>query len=317
MQWLNYHHLQYFWMAAKERGISAAARKLHVTQPTVSGQIRELEQRCGGKLLVRKGNQLRMTPLGERVFSYADEIFSLGRELVASLEKPEHERPLQLVAGVVDALPKLVAYELLRPALTMPEPVYLRVTQGPLDQLLGSLSVHTLDVVLSDTPISPHFHVRAYNHPLGESDVGIFARPPLAQALRDGFPRSLTGQPFLLPARRTMLRRSLEYWFEQQDVSPNLIAEFDDSALLKAFAQEGLGAFAAPIIIADDLRETYHVELVGRCEGVHERYYALSVERRIKHPAVADIARSASRLIERARERPLASSAAQPDNPTH
>jgi len=299
---LNYHHLLYFWTAAKERGMSAAARKLNVTQPTVSGQIRELEQRCGGKLFDRRGKELRLTPLGERVFKYADEIFNLGQELVASLDKPTIDQPLRLVAGAAEALPKLVTYELLKPALELDDPVYLHVSEGPLDRLLGSLSVHEVDLVLSDTPISPHFHVRAFNHPLGESDVGIFAIPELAETLRDGFPGSLNGRPFLLPSRRTMLRRSIDYWFEQAGVTPRHVAEFDDSALLKAFAHTGLGAFAAPKIIEHDLLHAYGVELVGLCDGVTERYYAISVERRIQHPAIAAIARSASALLRRSHE---------------
>ncbi len=298
MKWLNYHHLLYFWTAARERGMSAAARTLHVTQPTVSGQVRELEQRLGGKLLVRTGNELQMTRLGERVFAYADEIFNLGRQLLESVEQPDRGESVPLAVGVVDAMPKLVAYELLEPALSLPEPIYLRVTEGPLDQLLGSLSTHKLDLVLSDAPISPHFHVRAFNHSLGESKVSIFAIPRLAEALREGFPGSLHGQPFLLPANGTMLRRSLEYWFEQVGVRPCFVAEFDDSALLKAFAHGGLGAFSAPTTIAKDLRQTYGVEPVGSCDGVTERYYAISVERRIKHPAVAAIARSAGAFLE-------------------
>ena len=304
MHWLNYHHLLYFWTAAKEKGMSAAARKLNVTQPTVSGQIRELESRCGGKLLVRRGNELHMTPLGERVFAYADEIFDIGQELMATLEQPEVTRPVAFVAGVVESLPKLVAYELLKPALAMDEAVFLRVSQGPLDRLLGDLSVHGVDLVLSDAPISPHFHVRAFNHPLGESPVGIFAEAEMAEALRDGFPRSLQGQPFLLPAPRTMLRRAIDYWFDQIDVKPAVVAEFDDSALLKAFAHEGLGAYAAPLVIEQDLAETYGSRLAGSCAGVSERYYAISVERRIQHPAVAAIARSAGKLLTGRRQAP-------------
>ena len=298
-QWLNYHHLLYFWTAAREGGMSAAARKLHVTQPTVSGQIRELEQRCGGKLLERKGNELHLTPLGNRVFAYADEIFSIGQELVASLERNDDERPVQLTVGVVDALPKLVAYELLKPAMEMQDPIELQVRQGPLDRLLGSLSIHKLDLVLSDSPIAPHMHVRAYNHPLGESGVSVFAHRDHADELREDFPRSLQGQPFLMPARQTMLRRSIDYWLDQAEVSPKIAAEFDDSALLKAFALGGLGSFAAPSVIEPDLAEAYGFVAVGECEGVTERYYAISVERRIQHPAVAAIARSASSLLRR------------------
>lgn len=299
MHWLNYHHLLYFWTAATEKGMSAAARKLGVTQPTVSGQVRELEDRCGGKLLERRGNELHLTALGERVFAYADEIFHLGRELMSAVEQPDEDRPARFAVGVVEALPKLVAYELLMPALSLAEPVTIHVSQGPLDRLLGSLSIHSIDLVLSDTPISPHFHVRAFNHPLGESDVGIFATPVIAARLKDEFPSSLEDEPFLLPAPRTMLRRSLEYWFEQTNLRPRFVAEFDDSALLKAFAHGGLGMFAAPVAIRRDLADAYGFELVGSCEGVQERFYAISVERRIQHPAVAAISRSASAMLRR------------------
>lgn len=300
-QWLNYHHLLYFWTTAKEGSMTAAARKLRVTQPTVSGQIRELEERCGGPLLDRRGRETRLTSLGEVVFSYADEIFNIGKELVAHLERPEVDRPVRLVVGVVDAMPKLVAYELLRPALQLQESVYLEVVQGSFDRLLASLSVHSVDVVLSDAPISPHFHVRAYNHPLGESEMAIYASKALAETYEGEFPHALDGKPFLIPARQTMLRRSLEYWFDREGISPRLVAEFDDSALLKAFAADGLGAFAAPSLVAEDLRHAYGVVEVGRCEGVRERYYAISVERRIKHPAVDAIARSAGATLDRPR----------------
>lgn len=297
MHWLNYNHLMYFWMTAREGSMSAAARQLHVTQPTVSGQVRELEDACGGKLLSRKGNRLELTALGHRVFGYADDIFGLGQELMASVHRPDREQPARLVVGVVDAMPKLVAHELLRPALGLPNPIYLEVRAGPLDRLLGNLSVHTVDLVLSDAPISPHFHVRAFNHPLGESPVEIFAAEPLASALRDGFPESLTDQPFLLPSRGTMLRRSLEHWFQANDIAPRFVAELDDSALLKAFAHDGLGAFAAPYFVDHDLAERYEVVSVGRASSLTERYYAISVERKIRHPAVAAITESASKVL--------------------
>lgn len=298
---LNYHHLLYFWTAAKEGSMSAAARRLHVTQPTVSGQIRELEERCGGPLLLRRRTGLRLTPLGQQVFGYAEDIFALGQELVATLEGEDPTKPARLVVGVVDALPKLVAYELLRPALRLGEPVYLEVRQAPLSRLLGELSVHAIDVVISDAPIAPHYHVRAYNHPLGDSDVGVFLQGPEVAEVSKDFPKSMDGRPFLLPGAHTMLRRSIEHWFDQAGVRPNYVAEFDDSGLLKAFAHEGLGAFAAPIAIESDLRSTYDAHCVGVCDGVSERYYAISVERRIQHHAVRAIAQSAGSLLRRSR----------------
>ncbi len=302
--WLNYHHLLYFWTAAKQGSISAAARHLRLTQPTVSGQIRELEARCGGDLLIRGRRGLWLTPLGQRVFSYAEDIFTLGEELAATLHSDDPTRPTKLVAGIVDALPKLVAYELLQPALSVPDPPYLEVRQASLARLLGDLSVHSVDVVISDAPIAPHYNVRAYDHPLGESAVGIFVPDADANALRKKFPASLQDRPFLLPAKNTMMRRSVEHWFGRHQVSPRFVAEFDDSALLKAFAHSGLGAFAAPMVAESDLRTAYQVEPIGVCDGVFERYYAISVERRIQHPSVLAIARSASALLGRGRRTP-------------
>jgi LysR family transcriptional regulator, transcriptional activator of nhaA len=297
MAWLNYHHLLYFWTTACEGTMSGAARKLRVTQPTVSGQIRELEERLGGALFERRGNALELTALGQQVFGYADEIFTLGEELMASIDGQTGRKVRRFAVGVVDPLPKLVVMQLLRPVLALPEPVQLAVRQGNLDTLLGELSTHALDMVLSDAPISPHLHVRAYNHVLGASPIGVFAIEPLAKRLRDGFPASLHDAPLIVPTTPGMLRRSLDYWLEQQRLAPRLVAEVEDSALLKAFARAGDGAVISPLVIEPQLRELYGLHRVGVCDGLDEHYYAISVERRIQHPAVAAVVAAAEGIM--------------------
>lgn len=293
MKWLNYHHLLYFWMTVKEGGVSAAARKLRLAQPTVSGQLRELESQLGAALFERDGRTLRITPIGRRIFEHADEIFALGEQImsVAAGGKGEHE--LRLVVGCADVMPKLVACRLVEPALQGPEPPLLVVRQGPVDRLLAELAVGAVDVVLADAPMSPAVRVRGYNHLLGESGIGVFAVEPLAQKLQDRFPRSLDGAPLLVPAQHTVLRRSIEAWLEANEVAPRIVGEFDDSALLKAFAHGGMGAFFAPLVIREGLASSYGARLVGTCASLHDRYYAISLERRITHPAVAAISAAA------------------------
>lgn len=295
--WLNYHHLLYFWTTAREGSMSAAARKLQVTQPTVSGQIRELEERFGGPLFERLGNSLQLTALGQQAFGYADEIFTLGEDLMAVIDGQGDRKARRFRVGVVDALPKLVVRLLLRPVLSLPEPVLLSVRQGGFEALLGELSTHALDMVLADSPISPHLHVRAYNHVLGSSPVGLFAAAPLARRLRDGFPTSLQGAPMLVPTAPGMLRRALDYWLDQHGLAPRVVAELEDSALLKMFAQAGEGAVISSLVVEAELREIYGLERVGVCEGLDEHFYAISVERRIQHPAVAAVVSAAAHSL--------------------
>ena len=297
MNWLNYHHLLYFWMTAREGGVGAAARKLRLTQPTVSGQLRELERNLGVSLFERDGGRLRLTPVGERVFEYADEIFALGDEILRIASGRSQAQSVHLVVGCADVLPKMVAFRLLEPAFRLEEPVHVVARQGRVEALLADLCVHALDLVLADAPIPAATRVRAFNHLLGESEVGFFASPSLAEILRPGFPRSLTGQPVLLPASHTMLRRSLDGWFAANAIAPRLVGEFDDSALLKVFARAGVGAFAAPSVVRDELLATYGVDYVGACAGVRERFYAITLERRIRNPAVAAISEAARTLL--------------------
>jgi LysR family transcriptional activator of nhaA len=293
MEWLNYHHLLYFWTVAQEGSVSRASERLRLAQPTVSGQVRALEESLGEKLFRRTGRRLELTEMGQHVYRYADEIFSLGRELQDSLKGRPTARPQKLVVGVADVVPKLIAYRLLEPALRMREQVRLVCHEDAPERLLGELSMHQLDVVLSDLPVGASASVRAYSHLLGECGVTVFASQRLAASLRRDFPRSLEGAPFLMPLESTTLRRSLQHWLETEEVRPQVVGEFKDSALLKVFGQAGVGLFPAPTAIEDEVCNQYGVEVVGRIEEVRERFYAITVERRLRHPAVVAISKAA------------------------
>jgi LysR family transcriptional activator of nhaA len=293
MEWLNYHHLLYFWTVAREGGLAAASARLRLAPPTLSGQIRALEEALGEKLFARSGRRLVPTEMGQIVLGYADEIFSLGRELLDTVKGRPTGRPARLAVGVADVLPKLIVRQLLEPTLHLSVPVRLVCHEDKPERLLADLSRHALDVILADAPLGAGSAVRAFNHLLGECGVSFFAAPRLASAHRRHFPRSLDGAPVLLPAEHTILRRSLEQWFERIEVRPRVVGEFDDSALLKAFGQGGLGLFPSPAAIEDSVRSQYHVEVVGRVPEVREHFYAISVERRLKHPAVVAISDAA------------------------
>lgn len=293
MEWLNYHHLLYFWTVVREGGISKAAEKLRLSQPTISAQIRQLEESLGERLFQRQGRTLVPTDTGRLVFRYADDIFSIGRELMETLRGRPAGRPLQLTVGVANAVPKLIVYRLLRPALQGPEAVQLMCREDSPDQLLAELATHALDVVISDAPAPEHVRVKAFNHLLGESDTAFFAPAALAARLRRRFPASLRDAPALLPARNTALRRGIDQWFAKEDLQPRVIAEFEDTALMKVFSQAVPAVFPAPAAIEQDICRFYGVRVVGRTSAVRERYYAISVERRLKHPAVVAITNTA------------------------
>jgi LysR family transcriptional regulator, transcriptional activator of nhaA len=298
MEWLNYHHLYYFWLTVKEGSVTGAAAKLRLAQSTVSAQLQQLESALGVELFARAGRSLALTEAGRHAFRHAEEIFALGRELVDGLQGRSTGRPARLLVGVAGSLPRLVAYRLLEPAFSLDEAPLLVCFEGEAEPLLGRLAIHELDLVLADAPLTSALSVRAFNHLLGETDVTFFAAPPLARALRRGFPRSLDGAPVLLPGGRAALRRSLEQWFDAEGLRPRAAGEFEDSALLKAFGQAGRGAFAAPTAIAAEIERQYRVEPIGRAPDVRERFYAITVERRIRHPAVAAVAQAAKRLLE-------------------
>ena len=293
MEWLNYHHLLYFWTVAKEGSIARACEKLRLAQPTISGQLRQLEDTLGEKLFVKQGRGLAITEVGQVVYGYADEIFGLGRELQDVLKGRPQGRPLRLVAGVSDLIPKLIAYRVLSPALKMRDPVHIVCDEGPPEHLLAEFAEHRIDIVLSDAPIPPTVPVKAYNHLLGTSTVTIFAAPKLAARYRKNFPASLDRAPFLLPMRESSLRRPLEQWFESENVRPAIIGEFKDRALMTTFGQAGTGIFAAPTAIEKEVRQEYRVVSIGRVDSIVERFYAITAERKLKHPAVVAISEAA------------------------
>lgn len=293
MEWLNYHHLFYFWTVARLGSVTAAAAELRVAQPTVSGQLRALEESFGKKLFARAGRGLALTPAGETVFRYAEEIFTLGRELQDTLQGRATGAPTRFVVGVSDALPTRVAHRILAPALSLPTPIHLVCRQGRTDRLVADLALHTLDLVLADAPLGPGGPVRAFNHSLGECGVVFAAAAPLAAAHRRRFPRSLDGAPMLLPGSNTALRRALDAWFVAQEVRPRVIVECDDSALLKTFAQSGAGIIPVPTVVEDEVLTHYALQRVGATDAVRERVFAISLERRLKHPAVLAVSRAA------------------------
>lgn len=263
MDWLNYHHLLYFWTVAKEHSVSKAAAALHVAQPTVSAQLRSLERSLGQKLFERQGRSLVLTPEGEKVFRYADEIFSLGREMLQAVKGEPQHAPKRFRVGVSDALPKLTTYRLLEPALAVQPAWRLHVRIDKTERLLGELAVHALDIVISDAPMMPSLRVRAFNHLLGETSMSVYGAAALARSVRKGFPRSLHGAPMLL----------------------------------QTLGEHGLGLFAAPTVMRNEICRRYHVAWVGELDKVCEKFYAISVERRITHPAVKLIADQAKRRL--------------------
>lgn len=295
MEWLNYHHLLYFWTVARSGGVGRAAKELRLAPPTISAQIRALEGSLGEKLFRREGRGLALTDVGTTVYRYADEIFALGRELRDTVSGRPTGRPARLNVGVADAVPKLIAFTLLQPALSLPEPVRLVCREGKPDRLLADLAVHAIDVLLTDAPAASGASVRAYDHLLAESPILFFGAPALAARYAKGFPHSLDGAPMLLPADNTSLRRSLDHWFGTLGIRPRIEGEFEDAALLNVFGESGLGLFPAPAIVARTLRRQHRVKLVGRTNAVTEKFYAVSVEKRLRSPAVVAISEAARR----------------------
>lgn len=293
MEWINYHHLLYFWVVAREGSIARACEELRLSQPTISGQLRALEDSFGDKLFTRSGRSLKLTEFGNLVYRYAEDIFTLGRELNDVVKGRPVGSMMRFVVGVADVVPKLVAYQLLRPALNLSAPVHIVCREDKSDRLLGELAMNGLDLVISDAPVGPAVKVRAFNHVLGESGISFMATGELAATHRRRFPKSLNGAPMLLPTTNTMLRRLLDQWFDSQEIRPIIAGEFEDSALLKVFGQNGYGVFPVPTIIEAEVARQYKARVVGRTVDVRETYYAISVERRIKHPAVVAIAEGA------------------------
>lgn len=300
MEWLNYHHLRYFWTVAKEGSLARAAEKLHVSQPSISEQIRELEESLGEKLFRREGRNNRLTDAGQIVFSYAEDIFALGGEMLNAVKQRPGARTLRLYVGVVDSFPKLVTNEILRPAFGLSQAVHVICREGKLEDLLIQLAAHRLDIVLSDEPAASSLSFKTFAHPLGESGATFCAIKSLATQLRRNFPKSLHGAPALFPADNTVFRRALETWFSNQHLVPRVVAEFDDLALMKVMALEGRGFVAVPTIAAKDAVEHYGFQIIGQTNDCRMQFHAITCERRIVHPVVAAITDQARNLLNRA-----------------
>jgi LysR family transcriptional activator of nhaA len=249
MDWLNYHHLHYFWTVAREGSVSKAAERLHLSQPTISAQVRMLENALGERLFLRTGRSLALTDVGRLAYRYADEIFGIGREMIETFRGRPVGRALQLTVVVANAVPKLIVYRLLRPAIERPQPVHLICREDNAEQLVAQLATYTLDVVVATTPAPPHVRVKVFNHLLGESSTAFFAPAAMAPQLKRRFPRSLRDAPMLLPTTNNPLRRALDDWFEAQGIAPRIVGEFEDSALMTVFGHGAGGAFAAPAAI--------------------------------------------------------------------
>lgn len=294
---LNLKHLRYFWAVARHGSIARAAESLFLTPQTISGQISDLEEQVGSKLFSREGRSLVLTDTGHLVFSYADEMFQLGNELQDVLAGRTPGASVTLRVGIAQVVPKLLAYRVLQPVLSIPETVRLVCNEAPLVDLLAELSVHKLDVVLADSPVNPSLNIRAYNHELGESGITFYAVPEKAESLRENFPSSMNSERMLMPGANSNVRRNLDSWFERQQITPLIIAEFDDRALMKAFGEGGSGIFATPSAVENDVLQKYGVEVIGRTNDISERYYLISAERRIKNPAVTAITQSARNTL--------------------
>lgn len=289
---LNYQHLKYFWAVARHGNLTRASVELHLMPQTVSSQIKDLETGLGAQLFLRVGRRLVLTETGQMVYRYANEIFNIGRELQETVAG-KMGSALHLAVGVADILPKRIAYRLIKPALDMKDPIRVVCREGRTEKLLADLSIHRLDVVLSDAPIPPSVKIRAYNHLLGESKIVFMGNDRFVAECRSGFPDSLNGKPMLLPTEDTVLRWSLDHWFDNRRIRPTVVGEFEDSALLKAFGQAGVGLFAVPQIIQDEVKSRYAVDQIGIADGIVERFYAISLERKIRHPAVATLCQTA------------------------
>ncbi len=290
---LNFKHLHYFHAVAKAGAVNRAAEKLHLTPQTLSGQLTQFEQRLGVTLFRRTGRRLELTETGRLALSYAEELFQVGAELEEVLRGGQEERAFPFRVGIADVVPKSIAHRLLAPALTLPEAVRLVCREDRLDRLLAELAIHRLDMVLADRPMPPGMDVKGYSHPLGECGVAFFAVPELAARLPGGFPEQLDAAPLLVPGEDSALRAPLSRWLERGNLRPRIVGEFDDSALMKAFGKAGAGVFPAPIVTRQEVESQYGVVWLGETKEIKERFFAISVERHIVHPAVRAISEGA------------------------
>lgn len=289
----NYKQLHYFWAVAKTGSIVRACEQLNLTPQTISGQIGLLEKSLGVKLFRRAGRRLELTETGRLTLSYAEDIFQAGGELEEALRSHPEDRHILFRVGIADVVPKSIAYHLLAPAMALPAPVRIICKEDKLERLLAELAIQRLDLVIADSPMPAEIDVKGYSHKLGECGISFFATAKLAAVYGHDFPRGLHGAPMLIPGESSMVRGRLMRWFGEQQLQPRIVGEFDDSALMKAFGQSGIGVFIAPSVIADEVQHQYGVEVIGQTDEVNELFYAISVERRLNHPAVVAVTSAA------------------------
>lgn len=297
MEWLNYHHLLYFWVIAREGSIKRACEELNLSQPALSAQLRALEDSLGEKLFQRVGRTLVLTEMGQVAYRYAKEIFSLGQEFTNLLKGRPSHRPVKLVVGIAEVVPKMVAYKLLEAAFSLAEPIQIVCWEGRFERLLTELAQHSLDIVIADTAIPPTIRILGHSHFLGESGVSLFASKRMADKYRRKFPQSLDGAPFLLPTNNSMLRRGMDEWFTKNGIGPKVVGEFEDGATMQAFGRAGRGIFPGSSVVSREISRQNVVQKVGEVPAVREQFYAISAERRLKHPGVLAIAETAQKKI--------------------
>jgi LysR family transcriptional regulator, transcriptional activator of nhaA len=297
MEWLNYHHLLYFWTVARTGSVTAASLELKLSPATISAQIHDLESSLGERLVRRSGRNLVLTETGAMVFRYSSEIFALGRELMSAVRDGPRSGPLRLVIGVADVVPSLIAQWLIEPAMQLPQPVRITCREAAAEQLLAKLAIQEIDLVLSDAPLSSTLNIRAYNHLLGECGITFVGSAKLAEECKKHFPHSLNGAPMLLPTDNTSIRRGLDQWFQSQDIHPKAIGEFEDYSLLRAFGEAGLGILPAPAVLEKRIERIFKLRKIGRTDAVHHRFFVISADRKINHPAVAAIMEGARHNI--------------------
>ncbi|MFL1549032.1 transcriptional activator NhaR [Pseudomonas sp. D47] len=294
---LNYRQLHYFWVVAKTGSIVRACEQLNLTPQTISGQISLLEQTFGIVLFQRVGRQLELTEAGRRVLPYAEQMFQTGNELEALLRAEPNEQQILFRVGVADVVPKSIVYRLIAPTMELSEPIRITCREDKLERLLADLAIQRLDLVISDSPMPTHLDIKGYSQKLGECGISFFATQALADQYGGDFPQCLQGAPLLIPGAETVVRSRLQRWFAEQQIQPKIIGEFDDSALMQAFGQSGSGIFIAPSVIADEVVRQYGVALIGQTDAVTESFYAISVERKVKHPGIMAITEGARREL--------------------
>lgn len=291
-EFLNYHHLRYFWTVANEGSFRRASEKLRVSQPSMCTQIKVLEASLGEALFRPSGRSLELTEFGQLIHGYAEEIFTLGSEILRATKQAPCVRALRLHVGIVDSFPKLMSYEILRPVLDHQPPVRLTCHEGKLADLVSQLSTHRIDVVLSDESVSPGSAGKVFNHLLGSSEITFCAMPGLARSLKGRFPKNLDDAPALLPTQNCSLRRDLEKWFQSAGIQPRVVAEFEDAGLTKIVATSGSGFIAVPTVVVSEAIERYGFVPIGRTKEVETQFYAITAERRFTHPAILAITRN-------------------------